>query len=97
MSRRNTPPGLGREDDWYRIRIEGHLDERWTSWFDGLALTHEGDGTTLLQGRVADQAALHGLLAKVRDMGLPLVSVARDGRPRGRSGENAAEHENLAP
>jgi len=65
-------PGPG----WYRIRIQGHLDQRWTSWFDGLALTHDPDGTTVLQGPVADQAALHGLLGKVRDMGLPLVSVS---------------------
>jgi len=80
MSTRHSTSGSGREDDWYLIRIQGHLDQRWTSWFDGLALTHDGDGTTLLQGRVADQAALHGLLTKVRDMGLPLVSVTREGR-----------------
>ena len=78
MSTRRTTSGTGREDSWYRIRIQGHLDQRWTSWFDGLTLTHDEDGTTLLQGHVADQAALHGLLTKVRDMGLPLVSVTRD-------------------
>ena len=77
MSTRHETSGSGREDDWYRIRIQGHLDQRWTSWFDGLTLTHDKDGTTLLQGHVADQAALHGLLTKVRDMGLPLVSVTR--------------------
>ena len=59
----------------YEIRIEGHLDARWTAWFDVLALTHEPDGTTVLHGPVVDQAALHGLLQKVRDLGLPLVSV----------------------
>ena len=59
----------------YEIRIEGHLDSRWAAWFDGLALTHETDGTTVLHGPVVDQAALHGLLQKVRDLGLPLVSV----------------------
>jgi hypothetical protein len=59
----------------YEIRIEGHLDARWTAWFDGLTLTHETDGTTVLHGPVVDQAALHGLLQKVRDLGLPLVSV----------------------
>ena len=59
----------------YEIRLEGHLDTRWAAWFDGMALTHDGDGTTLIHGPVADQAALHGLLAKVRDVGLPLVSV----------------------
>lgn len=62
----------------YRIRVQGRLDQRWVSWFDGLTITHDGDGTTLLQGRVADQAALHGLLQKVRDMGLPLISVTHE-------------------
>jgi hypothetical protein len=78
MSNRQPQSASGR-DSWYRIRIQGHLDRRWTSWFDGLSLTHDADGTTLLEGPVADQAALHGLLTKVRDMGLPLVSVAREG------------------
>ena len=59
----------------YEIRVKGHLDSRWAAWFDGLTLTHESDGTTLIHGPVADQAALHGLLQKVRDVGLPLVSV----------------------
>jgi len=68
--------------NWYLIRIQGHLDQRWTAWFDGLAITHEEDGTTALQGDVADQAALHGLLTKVRDMGLPLVSVTHEAHPR---------------
>ena len=76
-TRHHATPGSDREDQWYRIRVQGHLDQRWTSWFDGLALTHDRDGTTLLEGQVADQAALHGLLIKVRDMGLPLVSVTR--------------------
>ena len=59
----------------YRIGVQGHLAQRWAGWFDGLRLTNESDGTTLLQGVVVDQAALHGLLAKVRDTGLPLVDV----------------------
>lgn len=59
----------------YEIRIEGHLEPRWSAWFDGLALTCEADGTTVLHGSVVDQAALHGLLQKLRDVGLPLVSV----------------------
>ena len=59
----------------YEIRLVGHLDARWAAWFDGLSLTHESDGTTVIRGRIADQAALHGLLQKVRDTGLPLVSV----------------------
>jgi hypothetical protein len=59
----------------YKIRLKGHLDSRWAAWFDGLTLTNEGDGTTVIQGWVVDQAALHGLLRKLRDVGLPLLSV----------------------
>ena len=65
----------GNEGGSYEIRIQGRLDARWADWFDGLSLTHESDGTTVIHGPVADQAALHGLLQKVRDVGLPLVSV----------------------
>jgi hypothetical protein len=61
----------------YEIRLQGHVDSRWAAWFDGLTLTHASDGTTLIHGPVVDQAALHGLLQKVRDMGLPLVSVTQ--------------------
>jgi hypothetical protein len=61
----------------YEIRLKGHLDSRWTAWFDGLTLTQDNDGTTIIHGPVADQAALHGLLQKVRDLGLPLVSVTQ--------------------
>ena len=61
----------------YEIRLKGRLDGRWAAWFDGLSLTPETAGTTLIHGPVADQAALHGLLNKVRDLGLPLVSVTR--------------------
>lgn len=60
----------------YEIRLKGHLDARWAAWFDGLRLGLERDGTTVIDGRVADQAALHGLLQKVRDIGLPLISVS---------------------
>jgi hypothetical protein len=59
----------------YELRIEGHLDECWTAWFDGLTLSREADGTTALRGAVTDQAELHGLLAKVRDLGTTLISV----------------------
>jgi len=61
----------------YEIRLRGHLDSRWAAWFDGLSLTNSSDGTTVIGGPVADQAALHGLLQKVRDLGLPLVSVTQ--------------------
>jgi hypothetical protein len=59
----------------YQIRIKGHLGHRWTNWFEGLTITLEDDGDTLLTGPVVDQAALYGLLKKVRDLGLSLVSV----------------------
>ena len=75
MNQAPARPGGSHQAGQYEIRIEGHLDARWTAWFDGLALTHEPDGTTVLHGPVVDQAALHGLLQKVRDLGLPLVSV----------------------
>jgi hypothetical protein len=61
----------------YQIRIRGHLDRRWTEWFGEVSITPEDKGETLLTGQVADQAALHGLLRKVRDLGLPLISVTR--------------------
>lgn len=59
----------------YQIRIKGHLDPKWRLWFEGLTITREEDGDTLLTGPVIDQAALHGLLKKVRDLGMPLISV----------------------
>jgi len=60
----------------YQIRIKGQLDSQWTDWFGGLTITLEEDGDMLLTGPVVDQAALHGLLKKVRDLGLPLISVS---------------------
>ena len=59
----------------YVLHLEGHLDRHWTGWFGDLTITHEADGTTTLVGPVADQAQLHGLLAKVRDLGIPLIGV----------------------
>jgi hypothetical protein len=60
----------------YQIRIKGHLDARWAEWFEGLTIMQEADDVTLLTGPVADQAALYGLLKKVRDLGMPLISVS---------------------
>ena len=74
-----SEPHVGTEDHdepgRYEIRLKGHLDTRWAERFEGLSLTHASDGTTILAGPVVDQAALHGLLRTVRDLGLPLVSV----------------------
>jgi len=59
----------------YQIRIKGHLSDRWVNWFEGRTITLEDNGNTLLTGQMTDQAALHGLLKKVRDLGMPLISV----------------------
>ena len=64
-----------RRPSWVEIRIRGHLDRRWSDWFEGLAITYPADDETRLRGPVRDQAALHGLLAKIRDLGLTLLSV----------------------
>ncbi len=61
----------------YQVRVEGQLNARWTEWFEGLAITLDANGDTVLTGAVIDQAALHGLLKKVRDLGMPLISVVR--------------------
>jgi hypothetical protein len=71
------------ESERYEIRIQGHLDNRWNGWFSGLTLTREDNGETVLTGPVVDQAALHGVLRKVRDLGMPLLSVTRVGSDRG--------------
>ena len=63
--------------EFYQITVKGHLDKRWADWFEGLTITLEDNGETLLTGPVVDQAALHALLRKVRDLGLPLLSVNR--------------------
>jgi hypothetical protein len=67
----SPPPGVAA----YELRVQGHLDQHWSAWFDGFTITHQDDGTTILHGVVRDQAELHGLLAKVRDLGTALISV----------------------
>jgi hypothetical protein len=69
--------GNPREPMIYKIRVKGHLGCQWTEWFDGLTITLEDNGDTLLTGPVVDQAAMHGMLKKVRDLGMPLISVNR--------------------
>jgi hypothetical protein len=64
---------------YYKIRVKGHLDGRWSDWFDGLEITNLQSGETMLYGDIVDQAALHGVLNKVRDLGLPLIAVTDDG------------------
>jgi hypothetical protein len=77
MTERHTSQGDRPEARGYEIRLAGHLDAHWGGWFDGLAVSHQDDGTTVIRGSVTDQAALHGLLQRVRDLGLPLVSVTQ--------------------
>ena len=72
----DTESGLD-EPMVYQIRLKGHLGPQWTDWFEGLTITLEDDGETLMTGPVVDQAALHGLLKKVRDLGMPLISAVR--------------------
>ena len=71
----STPryPEAGR----YEIRLKGHLDPHWTAWFDGLHVRRDREGTTVISGSITDQAALHGVLQRIRDLGLPLISVVR--------------------
>ena len=63
--------------NYYQITVQGHLDAGWVRWFEGLAITNEADGTAVLSGRIEDQSALHGVLIKIRDLGLPLIAVQR--------------------
>ena len=74
----NTPTAHQPPDSqWYEIRLQGHLEPRWATWFDGMTLTTEPDGSTALRGPVVDQSALHGVLARLRDLGVPLISLTR--------------------
>jgi hypothetical protein len=75
MSHKQTIEEKHNQHQCYEIRLKGHLDDRWNEWFEGLSITLEDDGDTLLTGPVVDQAALHSLLKRVRDLGIPLVSV----------------------
>lgn len=75
MSERHPEPRGHGEPDRYEIRLQGRLDDSWSDWFEGFTLAGEGDGTTTLTGPVIDQAALHGLLRRVGDLGVTLISV----------------------
>jgi hypothetical protein len=75
MSNKRSPEGDAGQPMVYQLRIQGHLGSQWTDWFEGLTITWEEDGDTLLTGTVVDHAALHGILKKVRDLGMPLLSV----------------------
>lgn len=77
MTQRPAPTGATSDAARYEIRLEGRLDARWASWFDGMTVSPLDDGTTVVRGDVPDQAALHGLLQRARDLGLPLLSVRR--------------------
>jgi hypothetical protein len=72
-----THPSSKYDDEprWYEIRLRGHLDDKWADWFEGLTITRADNGETVLYGPLVDQAALHGVLRKVRDLGVPLLSV----------------------
>jgi hypothetical protein len=90
MTDLRTPLPDGPEAGRYEIRLTGRLDAHWAAWFDGLAVSHEGNGTTVISGPIPDQAALHGVLERVRDLGLPLVSVNRvDARQTKTTGSEA--------
>jgi hypothetical protein len=77
MSTPPAPPEDPYEAGIYEIRLKGHLEARWVDWFDNLSVAHAADGTTTLTGPLIDQAALYGLLRKLRDLGLPLLAVNR--------------------
>lgn len=88
----NQAAGDRHDSGWYEIRLDGRLDTRWAARFDGMTLSYD-DGATVLRGPVADQAALHGVLQRLRDLGLPLVSVTRAPTGRFTSDANATTSE----
>jgi hypothetical protein len=77
MDERTPRWGASPDAESYEIRLSGQLDAHWAAWFEGMTVRPEGDGTTVISGSIADQAALHGILQRVRDLGLPLISVER--------------------
>lgn len=77
MTEKHNPPTKPNRPMIYQFRLQGHLDRQWNTWFDGLTITLEENGDTLLTGAVVDQAALYGLLSRIRDLGIPLISVIR--------------------
>jgi hypothetical protein len=85
MANEQHPKPDAHELPVYAIKVKGHLSQQWLSWFDGLTITLEEDGNTLMSGSLVDQSALHGILKKIRDLGVPLLSV-NSGDPR-RSGD----------
>ena len=90
----NTDRGFDKQEV-YQIRVKGILDRRWSDWFDGFTITPQAGGETLLTGPVADQAALHGLLNKIRDIGLFLLSVQREGIEESSRGKSSEASENV--
>ena len=77
----------------YEIRVQGRLDQRWSTWFDGLTISYEGEDSTVLRGSIVDEAALHGILSKVRDLALPQLAVSRVAA----SGQDSSSPEPPAP
>lgn len=92
MSEQQTATKDHHEPGRYEIRLKGHLDTRWADQFEYMSFTHVSDGTTILAGPLVDQAALHGLLRKVRDLGLPLISVMQVDPTAANESEGNTDH-----